>query len=68
MGGVSSVLRVAIMAALAATVLILVMGIVVMARGGPVNDRYGNVLMRLRIVLQGVAVALVAALWALSYG
>ena len=61
-------LRVVVVIALAATVLVLIMGFIAMARGGPFNARYGNVLMRLRIVLQGVAVALVAALWALNYG
>ncbi|MBM3583456.1 MAG: twin transmembrane helix small protein [Alphaproteobacteria bacterium] len=45
-------------AALAATLTALFAGIVVMARGGELNRKYGNTLMRTRIVLQGLAVVL----------
>lgn len=45
-------------AALAATLAALFAGIVVMARGGELNRKYGNRLMRARIALQGLAVVL----------
>lgn len=43
---------------LGATILILLVGVVVMARGGELNRKYGNKLMRLRIVAQVTVVAL----------
>ncbi len=48
--------------ALAVTVGALVAGVVAMARGGSFNARWGNKLMRLRIVAQGAAVVLLAVL------
>jgi hypothetical protein len=45
-------------AALAATLAVLFAGVIVMARGGELNRKYGNKLMRLRIVLQALAVIL----------
>ena len=45
-------------AALAATLGVLFAGVIVMARGGEANRKYGNKLMRLRIVMQATAVAL----------
>ncbi len=51
-----SALSLAMLAVLAT----LVLGVVGMARGGDFNQRYGNRLMRLRIVLQGVALLLFA--------
>jgi len=48
---------VAVLATLAA-------GLVGMARNGPFNARYGNTLMRARVVLQGLAIVFFAlALW-----
>ncbi len=44
--------------ALFATLAILMAGVVVMARGGAVNDRWGNKLMRARVIAQGVTLAL----------
>lgn len=38
----------------------LVIGIGVMAKGGETNNKYGNKLMRARVVLQGIALALFA--------
>ena len=55
-------LKVLIGIALAVTVGALVAGVVAMARGGDFNARWGNKLMRLRIVAQGLAVALLAVL------
>ncbi len=63
----STVLKVLIGVALAATVVVLFAGVVSMARGGSFNARWSNKLMRLRVVLQGAAVALLAALMAVMY-
>ncbi len=49
-------LLIALLVAMAAVVAVLFIGLVGMARGGDFNARYGNVLMRWRVVLQGVAV------------
>jgi hypothetical protein len=43
---------------LAAVVIVLLTGVVGMARGGDFNARYGNKLMRLRVLLQGLAIVL----------
>ena len=59
---------IALAVALAVTVGALVAGVVAMARGGDCNARWGNKLMRLRIIAQGAAVALLAALAAVTYG
>ncbi len=40
----------------------LVVGVVGMARGGEFNARYGNKLMRLRLLMQGIAVVLFVVL------
>lgn len=44
--------------ALFATLAILMAGVVVMAKGGPVNDKWGNKLMRARVISQGVTLGL----------
>jgi len=49
--------------ALGAVLLVLVVGVVSMLRGGEFNRKYGNKLMRLRVILQGVALALLALLF-----
>ncbi len=36
----------------------LLTGLITMGRGGDVNKRYGNKLMRLRVILQAVTIAL----------
>lgn len=38
----------------------LFVGLIAMARGGEFNQKYGNNMMRLRVILQGVALALFA--------
>jgi len=43
---------------LAAVVIVLLSGVIGMARGGDFNAKYGNKLMRLRVILQGLAVVL----------
>ncbi len=54
-----SVLLVLIIIALAATLAVLGLGVVSMLRGGEFNRRYGNALMRARIITQGVTILLV---------
>jgi hypothetical protein len=50
--------------ALAAVVAVLFAGLFAMARGGEFNRKYGNKLMRWRVVLQGSAIVLFAlAMW-----
>jgi len=44
--------------ALAAVVIVLVLGLIAMARGGEFNRKYGNKLMRARVALQGLAIVL----------
>ena len=63
----SVLLKIRVGIALVATVGALVAGVVAMARGGSFNARWGNKLMRLRIVVQGAAVALLAVLAAVTY-
>ncbi|MBC8157872.1 MAG: twin transmembrane helix small protein [Alphaproteobacteria bacterium] len=60
----NSVIIVAVLATLAA----LVLGLFSMARGGAFNERYGNRLMRLRVLIQGLAIVMlvIAMLMSLS--
>jgi len=58
-----------IIAAVAATALVLLFGVLTMARGGEFNRRYGNKLMQLRIVVQAIAVVLIMiGIWIASFG
>lgn len=50
-----------IFAALAATFLVVLIGIITMGRGNEFNQKYGNKLMRLRIVMQAVTLILIMA-------
>ena len=59
----SSVLPVLVGLALVATVGILLTGVVGMARGGEFNRKYGNILMRARIVSQLSVVVLLFLYW-----
>ena len=45
-----------------ATAAVLVTGIALMARGGEANRKYGNKMMALRVLLQAVALAMMAVL------
>jgi len=54
----NTVILILLAASLAAVVIVLLTGIVGMARGGDFNAKYGNKLMRLRVILQGLAVVL----------
>lgn len=54
---------------LAAIVAVLITGIIGMGRGGEFNAKYGNKLMRARVILQGVAIVLFLLLiWVTSRG
>lgn len=55
----AGILNIAIIAALVATVAALFLGLVSMAKGGAFNARYGNLFMRLRVAVQGLAVVLI---------
>ncbi|MEH6404256.1 MAG: twin transmembrane helix small protein [Sneathiella sp.] len=50
-----------ISAALAATIVVVVVGVLTMAKGGDFNRKYGNKLMRLRLVMQAIVVILILA-------
>lgn len=49
-----------IILAMLAVLSVLALGIVSMIKGGAFNDKYGNKLMQARVVLQGVALGLLA--------
>lgn len=51
-----------LIALMLATVVVLVTGIVLMARGGEANAKYGNKLMVARVAFQGAALVVVCAL------
>jgi len=53
-----TVLNVVIIVAVMATFVALVLGLFSMARGGEFNERHGNRLMQLRVLIQGVAVVM----------
>lgn len=55
------VLPVLIVIGLGATVLVLAVGVAIMFRGGEVNRKYGNKLMRARVALQGLTLLLILA-------
>ncbi len=59
MGGWGAVLLIGLMAAV---VVVLVIGIGLMARGGEANRKYGNKMMVARVMLQGAALAVLAIL------
>ena len=64
----TSVLPYLVGAALAATLAVLLAGVIVMARGGELNRKYGNKLMRLRVVMQATAVVLFVLLMLVTRG
>lgn len=51
---------IALSLSLLAVVAVMGLGVFAMAKGGEFNKKYGNKLMRLRVMLQGVALALLA--------
>lgn len=54
--------------AMAVTLGVLFTGLVVMARGGEVNRKHGNRLMRMRVIAQGMAIAMFAIAVLISRG
>lgn len=55
-----------LMLAMLATLGVLLFGVLTMARGGEFNRRYGNKLMRARVLLQGIALLILVILMALA--
>lgn len=51
---------IAMIVAMLLTLAILVVGMVAMTKGGEFNAKYGNKLMRARVMMQGVAIAFFA--------
>lgn len=56
----SSILFTLLIISMVAVFAVMVVGMVSMTKGGEFNQKYGNKLMRLRIILQGVALVLFA--------
>jgi ABC-type nickel/cobalt efflux system permease component RcnA len=52
---------------LGATAIIMAVGLLSLFKGGEFNKKYGNLLMRCRVVAQGATIALIAA-WYFYYG
>ena len=46
--------------AMTLTVIVLIIGIVAMLRGGEFNEKYGNKLMNARVIFQGIALLFLA--------
>ncbi len=57
-----------IIAALAATAIVLIAGVIAMLRGGEFNRKYGNKLMRARVTVQALAIALLFVLYLINRG
>lgn len=56
----------AVIVALVATLAVLLAGIIAMLRGGDFNAKYGNKLMRARVAMQALAVALMLSLYLIN--
>ncbi|MGY9015740.1 MAG: HIG1 domain-containing protein [Rhodospirillales bacterium] len=52
------ILKFLLIIALILVVLSLLVGVIGMAKGGDFNDKYGNLLMRARVISQGAAIVL----------
>ena len=50
-----------------AVLIVLIMGLVSMLRGGDFNDRNANRLMRMRVIFQGVAALAIGAMMLMFY-
>ncbi|MDH5749572.1 MAG: twin transmembrane helix small protein [Rhodospirillales bacterium] len=59
-------LKYGILAVMFAIIIVLVAGIISMSRGGKFNEKWGNHLMRARVLLQGLAVVLIAVMFLAS--
>ncbi len=64
----AAVLNALILAALAATVIVLIAGVIAMLRGGEFNRKYGNKLMRARVAMQALVIALLFVLYLINRG
>lgn len=56
----NNIVLISLAVAMLAVLATLALGIIAMTRGGEFNKKYGNKLMRLRVVLQGIALVLFA--------
>ena len=56
----------AVIVALVATLAVLLVGVIAMLRGGEFNVKYGNKLMRARVAMQALAVALMLSLYLIN--
>jgi uncharacterized membrane protein len=57
-----SALAILLFVAMVATFLVMMAGIILMARGGEANTKYGNQLMQARVLLQGISLMILAIL------
>ncbi len=64
----ASTLSTLVVVALVGTLIVLLSGVVVMTRGGELNRKWGNKLMRARVAMQALAIALLFALFLLNRG
>ena len=64
----TTLLNIALAVAMLSVVGVLFMGIYVMGRGGEFNRKYGNLLMRWRIIMQLVAVGIMLLIFWINKG
>ncbi|MBT3536265.1 MAG: twin transmembrane helix small protein [Rhodospirillaceae bacterium] len=64
----TSLLTIVLVIAMAAVLGVLLMGVYSMGRGGEFNRKYGNLLMRWRIILQLVAVGIMVLIFYINQG
>ena len=62
----STGLAILLFAAIGLTVLVLFAGLFSMVRGGEFNRKYGNRLMRMRVLFQAIAIAILALVFYLA--
>ena len=60
-------LSILIVVALLSVIAVLGLGVFSMIKGGEFNEKYGNKLMQARVILQGVAIALLAIAYFASH-
>jgi hypothetical protein len=63
-----SIGKILVLIALGVTLIILLVGVIGMARGGDFNKKYGNKLMRMRVIAQITALLLMGLLALMSAG
>ena len=62
----NDILSALVVVALAATLAVLLAGVVTMTKGGAFNRKWGNKLMRARVLTQGLAILLLLALFLIN--